>query len=420
MSKLVDLDMLVPKVGAYRTGVSAALRDSRLLAIARLRRRQMSQLMTPLDHASSKRRLAPGHYLISLKIDGEFTCMVFRDGEVVSLNPYGTVRAGAPFHVELGRLLAKAGVESAIIGGELWVKRPDGKRSRVHDVTRVARAPVDQADVDSLQFAAFAIYDLDGADLSTAPTDQLARIRQLFGAGQHVKPIPTVEGSESDIQARFREWVELGGEEGVVVRSDKLGWFKIKPRHSLDLAVIGYSHGIEERADWLHSLLLGVVRDDGTFHVVGRTGGGFSDQQRIDMPKELLARVVASSYSEVNSDRVAYKMLEPGLVAQVSCLDLISETSDGGSIDRMVIEWDAAAKSWSGIRRLPFASIISPQFERFRDDKQPSVADTGASQLWRIVAPPPVRPTTWKVASSRTTPSSSECSQSARSSMPCE
>ena len=387
MSKLADLDMLAAKLGAYRTGTAAALRDANLLPIARMRRRQLSQMMVALDHETSKHKVPPGSYLISRKVDGEFTVMVFRDGDVVSVNPYGTVRAGALFHTEFGKLLAKAGVKNAIIGGELYVKRPDGKRPRVHDVTRVARAPETEADVASLQYAAFAVYDLDGADLSTNPTAQLAKIRQIFGGGTRVHPIDTVEGSEAEIQARFKQWVETEGEEGVVALSEKFGWYKIKPRHTLDLAVIGFSEGIEDRAGMLHSLLLGVVRDDGTMHVIGRTGGGFSDGQRVTMLKELGERTAPSSFIEVNSDRVAYKMLKPGLVAELSCLDIITETSDGSPIDRMVIEWNEKS-GWSSVRRLPLASIISPQFERLRDDKQANAEDVGLSQLTRIVALP--------------------------------
>ena len=165
MSKLVDLAMLAAKVGSYRTGTAVALKDADLLAIARMRRREISSRMVPLDKESAARKIGPGKYLISRKIDGEFTCLVYRDGDVVSVNPYGTVRAGAPFHVEAGKLLAKAGVKNAIVGGELYVERPDGKRARVHDVTRIARAPETEADIATLRFAAFAIYDLDGADL---------------------------------------------------------------------------------------------------------------------------------------------------------------------------------------------------------------------------------------------------------------
>ena len=78
-------------------------------------------------------------------------------------------------------------------------------------------------------------------------------------------------------------------------------------------------------------------------------------------------------------------MITPGLVAEISCLDIITEGSDGTPIERMVIAYDAGAKSWSSVRRLPLASIISPQFERLRDDKQANAEDVGLNQLTRVV-----------------------------------
>ena len=385
---LVDIEMLAPKIGTYRTGTVTALSDPDLLLMARTRRRRMGQIMAALDKTQAQKRIFPGKYLISRKIDGEFTCLVFRDGEVLTLNPYGTVRVGAPFHAEAGKLLAKAGISRAIIGGELYVRRPDGKRARVHDVCRIARAPETEADVASLAFAAFGIYDLDGADLSGSPEATLAKLTELFKGGDRAHVVETVAGDEQAVHARFKQWVEVEGGEGIVALSDKYGGFKIKPRHSMDLAVVGFSRGTEDRAGMLHSLLLAVVRDDGSYHMVGRTGGGFSDAERVAMLADLDARVAGSDWAEVNSDRVAYKMLKPGLVAEISCLDVIAETSDGQPIDRMVLEWDATADRWKGVRRLPLASIISPQFERLRDDKTPSPEDTGLTQLTRIVEIP--------------------------------
>ena len=388
MAKLVDSAQLTQKIGAYRTGTVTALAEPDLLMMARMRRRRMGQIMAALDKTQAQKRIFPGKYLISRKIDGEFTCLVFRDGEVATLNPYGTVRIGAAFHEEAARLLAKAGIKRAIIGGELYVRRPDGKRARVHDVCRVARAPESEADVASLAFAAFGIYDLDGTDLSGSPEATLARLTEIFKGGDRAHVVETVAGDEQAVHARFKQWVEAEGGEGIVAISDKHGGFKIKPRHTIDLAVVGFSRGTEDRAGMLHSLLLAVVRADGSFHMVGRTGGGFSDAERVTMLADLDAKVAASDWTEVNSDRVAYRMLTPGLVAEISCLDIIAETSDGQPIDRMVLEWSAPANRWKGVRRLALASIISPQFERLRADKTPSPEDTGLSQLARIVEIP--------------------------------
>ncbi len=190
------------------------------------------------------------------------------------------------------------------------------------------------------------------------------------------------------MQARFDEWTLKEGGEGLVIRSEKFGWFKIKPRHSLDVAVVGFSEGTEDRKGMLHSLLLALVRDDGSIHVIGRTGGGFSDAQRVQFLTDLGGRVADTTYFEINSDRVAYKMIKPGLVAEISCLDIISEGSDGTPIERMVVQYDAAANRWDGVRRLPLASILAPQFVRWRDDKKADAEDVGLTQLQRVIEVP--------------------------------
>jgi hypothetical protein len=220
------------------------------------------------------------------------------------------------------------------------------------------------------------------------PSETLVKARELFKGGKRVHVVDTVEGNEKEVHARFKEWVLEEGEEGLVAVSEQIGCFKIKPRHSIDLAVVGFSEGIEDRAGMLHSLLLAAVRPDGGFHVVGRAGGGYSEDERVTILEQLKKREVETNYTEVNSHRVAFKMINPGLVAEISCLDVISSGSEGQSIDRMVLEWNEKDRSWESVRRLPFASIISPQFACFRDDKLPSDDHTGLSQLSNITEIP--------------------------------
>ena len=274
----------------------------------------------------------------------------------------------------------------------MYVNRPNGKRPWVHDVVRVARKPEDQEAVDTLSFGIFNIYDLDGKDLSMHYSDAIQKVEEIFGKpsvkNQRVHAVETIVGDEKQIFKQFSTWVDEEGGEGVVVRSDSAGVFKIKLRHTLDLAVVGFTEGIDDRAGMLHSMLLAVIRSDGSFQIVSRVGGGFSDDQRIEILKQLQPQVVESEYAEVNSDRVAYQMIKPGLVVEISCLDIISRTSHGSTIDRMIIEWDADDNQWEGVRRLPLCSIISPQFLRIRDDKKADQDDVKMTQLSDITEIP--------------------------------
>jgi hypothetical protein len=119
-------------------------------------------------------------------------------------------------------------------------------------------------------------------------------------------------------------------------------------------------------------------------------GGGFSEEDRAKILKMLRKKVAESDFHEVNSERVAYQMIAPGLVMEIECLDLISRTSRGNTIDKMVLEWNETEKRWEGVRRLPLCSILSPQFVRFRDDKAATPDDVKLSQLSDIVEIPEV------------------------------
>ena len=180
MTALLDLTALKPVVGEYSTGdATTSISDPEILRSVRMRRRQLSRMMTALDRDTAKYRLPVSDYYISRKIDGEFTCLVYRNSEVFTVNPGGTVRYGAAFHREAARLLKAAGINSALLGGELYVQRSDGLRPRVHDVVRVARAPADTAEVDSLAIAIFNIYDLDGEDPSMHYGDAIKKIQAM-------------------------------------------------------------------------------------------------------------------------------------------------------------------------------------------------------------------------------------------------
>ena len=386
---LVDVAALKRLQGSYRSGGAETLVDPDWLRQARLRRRQLGETMRAFDVATAEQRLPDANdYVISRKIDGEFTCLVYRDGTCLSLNPGGTVRVGAPFHLEAANLLRAAGIRSAFLGGELHVRRSDGQRPRVHDVTRIARNPASDAEVDSLCFAVFDVYLCDDEDFSHRYLEAMILAKRLFGAGDHIQPVPFERGDRHRVFQLYRQWVEQEGAEGVVLRSASSGLFKVKPRHSLDLAIIGFSEGIDERAGLLHSLLLAVPIDADSFQLVGRVGGGFSDEARASLLVQLSERVVASDYVEVNSDQVGYRMIDPGLVAEISCLDVVSRTSLGSSIDRMLLDWRGPERRWEGVRRLPLCSLISPQFVRLREDKQATPDQVRLAQLTDIAEIP--------------------------------
>jgi len=128
------------------------------------------------------------------------------------------------------------------------------------------------------------------------------------------------------------------------------------------------------------------MRSDGTFHEFTRVGGGFTEDDRKTIAADLKKRIVPSDYVAVNNDYVAYEMIKPGPVIEISCLDMIAERARGGPVKRMVLDWDG--KRYSALVRMPLVSVISPQFIRIREDKEAVVDDVNISQVTDLVTVP--------------------------------
>jgi hypothetical protein len=387
---VLDRSRVEIKLADYGIAPATALADSSLLMKVQDYRRAAAMRLYPLEGADITERIPAADFHVSRKIDGEFTVLVYRQGEAFTLNPGGTVRVGLPLLDEAATLLSKAGVKEALIAGELYQARSD-RRPRVQDVVSTAGRPAAVSELEQLHFAAFDLISLNGAPPPAAFRDAWQKLAKLLQSGTRAHMVEAEwVAKPASVRDLYAQWVEKEGAEGIVARSDVAGSFKIKPRHNLDVAVIGFSESTGDRAGLLHDMLVAVLRREGTFHVLGRVGGGFSDDQRKEMLSDLKDMVVDSEYAEVSSDHVAYQMVRPDWVAEISCLDLVSQNTRGGPVSRMVLDWHAnnGHSLYRTLRRMPLASVISPQFIRRREDKHVQPVDVRIAQLADLVELP--------------------------------
>ncbi len=367
----------------YCTGKAADLADPSLHAKAQDYKRRVSGLMKALSAEDAFRLPKARGYFVTRKYDGE-NAMLFFDGEkMISVNPGGTVRAGLPCFDEAAQLLKKGKVRSCILGAEIYVKEEASKANMVQQVVRILRSPPSKAQLENLGLAVFDIIEVEEKSVDSAAT-VFELLKKWFGKEKSVHAVDFEKTDKVDrVMERFTEWVIGDGAEGVVVRHDQAGWYKIKLRHNLDVAIIGYSEGADDRKGLLHDLLVAVIRGDGTFQEFARVGGGFTEDDRRTIAAELKRRIVPSDYVAVNNDYVAYEMIKPGPVIEISCLDMIAERARGGPVKRMVLDWDG--KRYSAVTRMPLVSVISPQFIRMRDDKEAVPEDVNIKQLSELV-----------------------------------
>ena len=384
---LVDPSRLQTLFGSYGVGKAQAMADPFIPLKAQEYRRNLGSRMMALDKASVKDKLPACDYFVSRKIDGECTLLLIDGKQCCSVNPGGVVRTGLPFMQEAVDLLGKTKHKKMLLAGELYVARTD-RRPRVHDVCRVARQPESQTDLGQLHFAVFDILEIDGSPAPSAYADVYKKIESVLKNGKKIHAVETVRAKTvDDVLKQFEKWVEADGAEGIVVRSDSGGQYKIKPQVSLDVAVMGFTEGTDDRLGMIHDVLVGLMRQDNSFHILGRVGGGFSDDQRREWLSDLKDMTADSDYAEVN-DAVAYTMVRPEWVVEIKCLDLINQTTRGGSIDRMVLGFDSKKNSYQSIRRLPLASPISPCFIRRREDKSICQSDLRLQQVAEVLEVP--------------------------------
>ena len=378
-----DKARLIKKKGDYYTGDSIHLADPALHARSQDYKRNLSGRMRAVSAQDVHRIHAARGYHVSRKYDGEFSLCFFDGERLLSVNPGGTVRIGLPCFLEAERLLKASKVKSCILGCEIYMQDNSSKALRIHQVVSVLRNPKSEADMSKLGLAVFDVAEFDGEPVTTTKRS-FSLAEKWFNTGKlaHVVDFAIADTTQK-IMELLTDWVIGEGSEGIVLRHDTANWYKVKLRHNLDAAIIGYSEGSDERKGLLHDLLVAVVRNDGTFHELTRVGGGFTDEERQSIAANLKKRIAPSDYVAVNNDYVAYEMIKPGPVIELSCLDLITESARGGPVNRMVLKWDG--KRYNALSRMPLVSVISPQFVRIRDDKEAAIDDANIRQVTEMV-----------------------------------
>ncbi|MCB9568774.1 MAG: hypothetical protein H6710_16425 [Myxococcales bacterium] len=318
--------------------------------------------------------------LVSPKIDGEMWFMIFDGSDAFLASPTGRVVSGDIPVLREAKAAAGRAHGRSVIAGELFAVRKGG-RPRVGDLA-AAMGGEGKAEVDRIAFAAF---DSITGGFRESPErmpeyrDRLDSLTRLFDGGKRLKAIKTeaVTGGAAAAEL-FDQWVSGGKGEGLVIRTqDNAIVYKAKPSINIDAAIIGYTES-SEGPDKVGSVLLGLMREDGQFQVIGSCGN-MPTEQRLAFMEQLKGMHVESTYRHANSKGALYRFVRPEIIIEVKLTDIQSETSAGDPIDRMVLEW--ADGRWRSVRQLPGASILHPVFVRVRDDKTVNPTDIRVAQV---------------------------------------
>ncbi|MFV2144702.1 ATP-dependent DNA ligase [Isoptericola sp. G70] len=221
-----------------------------------------------------------------VKLDGiRVQVHVVGDDVAVFTRSLDDITERLPEVVSLARALD---VQAAVLDGEALALDDAGRprpfqetaaRAGTHDVGPTAPSvPL------SVRF--FDVLHLDGADLLDAPAHE--RLAALDRVVPPAAVVPRVVTADPDAVQTFFEDTVGAGHEGLVVKAldapydagrRGAAWVKVKPRHTLDLVVLGVERGSGRREGWLSNIHLGARdRDTGGFVMLGKTFKGMTDE----------------------------------------------------------------------------------------------------------------------------------------------
>jgi DNA ligase 1 len=312
--------------------------------------------------AAAMERISPA--AVEWKIDG-IRVQMHRRGPAVRVftRTLDDITSRVP---ELAAAALTLTAETAVVDGEAVALRPDG-RPQPFQVTAARAASQAGPDVQLTLFV-FDLLHVDGADLTDHPAR--ARFERLADIAPAGLVIPRLVTSDVTAAERFFAAVIERGHEGVVIKSLEAGygagrrgseWIKVKPRHTLDLLVLGAEWGHGRRQGWLSNLHLG-ARDpvSGGTVMLGKTFKGLTDAVLAWQTERLLELADPPAAGHA-SPRHGVVRVRPELVVEIAF--------DGVQ----------ASSRYPGGVTLRFARVL-----RYRPDKSPAEADTidAVRALW--------------------------------------
>lgn len=388
---MIDLTRLTKKSGDYAFGPRAAVTDRVLMEVAEQYEIEVTNRFIAIKPADLPARYGPDSRVLSTtKYDGEGVFVYFEAGknpEIFTFNaPSGRSRVGLPCLKELAANLKAKGVKKALLRAELYIRETvDGRRCASAEVTRASYS-TEAADVGRFRLAVLDVIMQDGRDMRAHQADFLT-IWKLIGdlAGTNPeKLVHRAEGGEVSGAELLRMFEERtgGGLEGLVIRRlDRVEVCKLKPRRTIDAAVVGYVEGEFETNYGMLSLLTALAypasKNGVQLQSVARVGSGFNDQDRVDWLGRLATLRTDAPIAMSDSDGRPIRFVRPGFVVELEAEDVMP--ADEEASGNQVFAWNNSRWSFEGLAACP--RLLLPTYHRLRGDKDFSPQSVRLTQL---------------------------------------
>lgn len=348
--------------------------------IAKNYKRKVAGTFMLVDGAKLMDKIAGEDFLVTRKYDGAMQILFYENDEACAASTNGVIRKDLPCIEEFKELARASGHKSLTVAAELYAVISKDGRERVGDV---ATAQSDDALKGKLKLAVFDILDIDGVSFAADHYKKtISEIKSLF-SGQSVHPVASkAASSKHEVANIYNEWVLESGAEGLVLRCELPMVYKIKRRHTVDAAVIGYTNGED---GGVRDLLVAVMREDGLLQQFAATGNGMTEEERKKMLERLSGMSVESSYIETDSRNVAFQMVRPEIIVELSAVDFVAENSAGEPKMNILLSYDDE-NGYSSLGQTPGVAAHSLAFSRIREDKNCNRSDIRISQITDLCA----------------------------------
>lgn len=368
-------------ITSFEFGDERYMLKNEIIEKAKQYKKKIASAFVLVDADNIASKIAGSQFVVTKKIDGILVGLYYEAGELFAITTTGKVISNIPCTSEAALLLKNYGLKTALIEAEMYVILEEGRRERVGDV---AKALSDKSLYDRILLAPFDIIALDGEEYkSDGYRDTIIKLYSIF-SGKLVRPVSYKEfDSINDVISLYKEWVEDGGAEGLVVHSEAPIVYKVKQRHSVDGVIVGFTYGDADNSDCIRDVAIALMREDGLFQVVGVTGTGFTNEQKKELAGILEPLACKSEYIITDSRNIAFQMVKPYVVAEFVAGDYVADGYDGSpKINPLLIYDELNGYIYDG--NTSGVSILHLAFVRFRNDKAVDKSDIRISQITDI------------------------------------
>jgi len=324
-------------------------------------------------------KLPNGPMWVSEKVDGELWFLIALVGEVILANPQGSVIAG-----EIPTLSQAGNIpDGTIIAGELHAK-VEGRRARVGDLAAVMAGGA-SAKMDCINFTAFdLLQDGEITELGSY-ADRLKKLQDLMKPSENLSVVATdTPDSASEVKALFDAKVASSNAEGLVIRLETGHIYKLKPEVKLRMAILAYTVKADQ-PDMVRSILLGLIKEDGSYQILGGCGNMGSEEARKALLAKLQALKTESTARYASDGGGLYTFVKPELVTAVTVTDLQSLLSDGTPSTGMLVQY--SKQGWSSLGMHSGPKLIHPVMTGLLPDAKSDQATIGYDQVADYIPP---------------------------------